>query len=114
MFHNLEKQLQTAFRERVRATYGVEVDIAIEQPKQSSFGELALPVAFQLAKALKQAPKKIASELVAAVGDVAGVAAMEIAGNGYVNVRFDRGAYGAALLAGAAVPAAESIGKTVV
>jgi hypothetical protein len=43
VFHNLEKQLQTAFRERVRATYGVEADIAIEQPKQSSFGELALP-----------------------------------------------------------------------
>ncbi len=114
VFHNLEKQLQTAFRERVRATFGVETDIAIEQPKQSSFGELALPVAFQLAKALKQAPKKIASELVAAVGEVPGVAAMEIAGNGYINVRFDRGTYGAALLAGAAGMVAESTGKTVV
>ena len=114
MFHNLEKQLQTAFRERVRTTFGVEADIAIEQPKQSSFGELALPVAFQLAKALKQAPKKIASELVAAVGEVPGVAAMEIAGNGYVNVRFDRGAYGAALLEGAAEKTGETTGKTVV
>jgi arginyl-tRNA synthetase len=114
VFHNLEKQLQTAFRERVRATFGVEADIAIEQPKQSSFGELALPVAFQLAKALKQAPKKIASELVAAVGEVPGVAAMEIAGNGYVNVRFDRGAYGAALLAGVSETAANTTGKTVV
>ena len=36
-----------------------------------------------MAKSLKQAPKKIAAELVEAVGEIAGVAAMEVAGNGY-------------------------------
>ncbi len=68
------------------------MEIAIEQPKQSSFGEIAVPAAFQLAKELKQAPKKIAAELVARLGAVPGVASMEIAGNGYINMRFDRGA----------------------
>ena len=68
MFHIQEKQIQAAFRDCVRSQFGVEADIAIEQPKQASFGELALPVAFQLAKTLKQAPKKIAADLVAAVG----------------------------------------------
>ena len=72
---------------------------ALEQPRQPSFGEMAVPVAFQLAKSLKQPPKKIAADLVAAVGEIPGVAAMEVAGNGYINIRFDRGAYGAALLA---------------
>ena len=98
MFHNLEKQIQTLVRERVREQFGVDAEIVLEQPKQASFGELALPVAFQLAKSLKQSPKRIAADVIAAVGTIPGVAALEIAGNGYINVRFDRGFYGAALL----------------
>ena len=98
MFHNLEKQVQAAFREQVRAQYGVDADITIEQPKQASFGEIALPVAFQLARQLKQAPKKIAADLVAGAGSIPGVRAMEIAGSGYINIRFDRAFYAASLL----------------
>ncbi len=82
------------------AQFGVDAAFALEQPRQTSFGEMAVPVAFQLAKSLKQAPKKIAAELVEAVGEIPGVAAMEVAGNGYINIRLDRGAYGAALLRG--------------
>lgn len=98
VFHTLEKQVQSAFRDHLLVRYGVESDVVIEQPKQASFGELAVPVAFSLAKSLKQAPRKIAGELVADLGGMAGIAALEIAGGGYINVRFDRGAYGAALL----------------
>ena len=114
MFHIQEKQIQTAFRDLVRIRFGVEAEIVIEQPKQSSFGELALPVAFQLAKALKQAPKKIAADLVEAAGAMPGVASLEVAGNGYINVRFDRGAYGVGLLAGDGEQPAAAAGKTVV
>ena len=38
--------------------------------KQTDFGELAVPVAFQLAKQLKQAPRKIAAELVSGIGPI--------------------------------------------
>jgi len=114
VFHIQEKLIQTVFRECVRTHFGVDADIAIEQPKQASFGELALPVAFQLAKSLKQAPKKIAADLVAAVGTVPGVSAFEIAGNGYINVRFDRGAYGESLLHPLADRDARAAGKTIV
>ena len=56
--------------------YGVEAQVVIEQPRQSDFGEMAVPVAFQLAKQLRQAPKKIAAELVEEIGaDSTGVAA---------------------------------------
>ena len=41
----------------------LDVPVTLEQPKQASFGELAAPVAFQLAKQLKRAPKQIAAEL---------------------------------------------------
>ena len=64
MFHILEKRVQEAFQNHINVRYGIDLPIAIEQPKQAEFGELALPAAFQLAKQLRQAPKKIAAELV--------------------------------------------------
>ena len=98
MFHLLEKRIAEAFAAKINALYGVNGPVQTEQPKQASFGEIALPAAFQLARQLKKAPKAIAAELSNAVGAIEGVAAIEIAGNGYMNVRLDRGYYGASLL----------------
>jgi arginyl-tRNA synthetase len=98
LFHILERRVQQAFHDHILARYGIDLEIAVEQPKQSDFGELAVPAAFQLARRLKQAPKKIASEIAAEMPPVPGAAALEVAGNGYINIRFDRAAYGAALL----------------
>ncbi|MGA2214895.1 MAG: arginine--tRNA ligase, partial [Bryobacteraceae bacterium] len=94
--------------------YGVEGAGAREQPKQPSFGELAIPVAFHLARQLKQAPRAIAAELVAGLGAMDGVAALEVAGNGYINVRLDRGAYAAATLHGAGESPEKTSGKIIV
>jgi arginyl-tRNA synthetase len=88
------------FRARIRSRYAVDMPVAIEQPRQSDFGEMAVPAAFQLAKQLRQPPKKIAAELAAEVGPVPGVAAIEVAGNGYLNLRLDRAAYASGLLRG--------------
>jgi arginyl-tRNA synthetase len=115
LFHLLEKQLLSAVSDYVAAHYGADVPVAIEQPKQTSFGELALPVAFQLAKVLKKAPKAVAAELVQGLGSLPGIAALEIAGNGYINVRFDRGSYGYGVLHGKAeAPDAPGAGKIIV
>jgi len=100
VFHSIEKQVAGAFHAHIQIRYGLDLAVAIEQPRQSDFGEMAVPAAFQLAKHLRQAPKRIAAELVAEIGPIAGVAAMEVAGNGYINIRLDRGAYAAALLRG--------------
>jgi arginyl-tRNA synthetase len=114
MFHTLEKQVQRAFHDHIQARYGIALPIAVEQPKQSDFGELAVPAAFQLAKQLKQAPRKIAAELVAGLGPIPGVSALEVAGSGYINIRFDRSAYGQALLAPSAGETAAAGGKIIV
>jgi arginyl-tRNA synthetase len=98
VFHHIEKTVQEAFHAHIAARYGIDLPVALEQPKQSDFGELALPAAFQLAKQLKQAPRKIAAELAGEIGPIPGVAAMEVAGSGYLNIRFDRAAYGHSLL----------------
>jgi arginyl-tRNA synthetase len=94
VFHSIEKNISARVADYVKTKYAVEVASALEQPKQSSFGELAIPVAFHLARQLKQAPRAIAAELVAGLGSLDGVASLEVAGNGYINVRLDRGAYG--------------------
>jgi arginyl-tRNA synthetase len=98
VFHSIEKQVAGAFRAHIQIRYGIDLALNVEQPRQSEFGEMAVPAAFQLAKQLRQAPKKIAAELVDEIGPIPGVAAMEVAGNGYINIRLDRGAYGSALL----------------
>ena len=98
MFHFIEKKISERVSAYVAAKYGVQAHSVLEQPKQSSFGELAIPVAFHLARQLKQAPRAIAAELVAGLGSIEGVAALEVAGNGYINVRLERGAYGYGLL----------------
>jgi arginyl-tRNA synthetase len=114
VFHSIQKQVSVAFRAHIGARYGIDVAVAIEEPRQSDFGEMAVPVAFQLAKQLRQAPRKIALELANEVGPIAGVAAMEVAGNGYLNIRLDRGAYGSALLEGDAAPPSACGGKLIV
>jgi arginyl-tRNA synthetase len=98
MFHLLEKRIAEAFGSRIAALYQVTSPVQTEQPKQSSFGEVALPAAFQLARQLKKAPKAIAQEISDAVGKIEGVSAVEIAGNGYLNLRLDRGYYASGLL----------------
>ena len=100
MFHSIEKQIASAFHAHIQVRYGVDLAVTIEQPRQSDFGEMAVPAAFQLAKQLRQAPKKIAAELAAEIGPIPGVAALEVAGNGYINIRLDRGAYAADLMRG--------------
>src|SRR5271157_1700207 len=114
MFHSIEQHVSSAFRAHIQARYGLDLAVAVEQPRQSDFGEMAVPAAFQLAKQLRQAPRKIAAELAAEIGPIEGVAAVEVAGNGYVNIRLDRGALGAALLRGESQEAAPAGDKLIV
>ncbi len=114
MVNILEKRIAEAISARIQSLYGIETAVQIEQPKQTSFGELALPAAFQLARQLKKAPRAIAAEIDAAGGPIEGVASMEIAGNGYLNVRLDRGTYGVGVLTGAGVVSKETATKIIV
>jgi arginyl-tRNA synthetase len=87
-------------REFLRRTYGLEIaDIVVEQPPKIEFGEYALPIAFELARKLRKAPRKIAEEIVAGVGAIPGFEKFEVAGAGYINVRVRRAELAAALAA---------------
>jgi arginyl-tRNA synthetase len=95
-----QKVLLERLRAALREKYQIEdSNLVIEQPPDIKFGEYALPLAFELARRLKKAPRKIAEELVAELGWVEGFAGFEIAGAGYINARLDRGAAVAAIAA---------------
>ena len=89
--------------------------IALELPPRRAFGDVAVPVAFELAKRLKKAPRMIAQELVAALGPIPGVSRVDAAPNGYLNFFLDRAAFLRARLEGtvAPLPAADT-GKVIV
>jgi arginyl-tRNA synthetase len=91
VYLQLQKRLAEHIRSVLRAKYEIELEnIPLEIPPDLRFGELATPIAFELARKLRKAPKMIAQEIVAALGSVEGFAGFEVAGAGYINARFDR------------------------
>ena len=93
MYLRQQKRLEERLRAVLRELYQIETEnIVIEQPPEIKFGEYSLPVAFELARKLRKAPRKIAEELVSALGSVEGFAGFEVAGAGYINARLTRNA----------------------
>jgi hypothetical protein len=68
----------------------VIVEMALDMPPRRALGDIAVPVAFALARRLRKAPRAIAQELAAALGGVDGVARVEATPNGYLNLFLDR------------------------
>lgn len=97
MYRTIQQQLQARIQAILQQKYEVSLaQFAVEQPPAIAMGELALPVAFELAKRLRKAPRAIATELAAelnaSLSELPLVASVEIAGAGYLNVRLDRAA----------------------
>jgi len=89
----LKNRLETQLKAVLQSKYNLTLEtIPIETPPDLKFGELATPVALQLAKALRKAPRVIAQEIVAGLGTVEGFASFEVAGAGYINARLNRAA----------------------
>lgn len=94
-------QLQEELRRKVVSTakdvFEIELDqVVSEIPPKTELGDLAFPVAFDLAKRIKQAtgekknPREIAEALKAAIEKESFVSRVEVAGAGYLNVFYNR------------------------
>jgi len=93
VYLELQKRLGATLRAVLKAKYDLEIEnIPLETPPDLQFGELATPIAFELARKLRKAPKIIAQEIVSAIGQLEGFAGFEVAGAGYINARIDRAA----------------------
>ena len=91
MYRHLQRRLEQHIRDFLRGTYDLDLPkIVIEQPPKVELGEYALPLAFELAKKLRKAPRRIAEEVVSGIGPIPGFEKLEIAGAGYINARVNR------------------------
>src|SRR5437660_12745255 len=93
MYRTIQQSLLARIQAILLAKYDITLtNLVVEQPPSIALGELALPVAFELAKRLRKAPRAIATELAAELSAALpeGIASVEAAGAGYLNVRFDR------------------------
>ncbi len=93
MYQTLMNRLREALAGHVREKYGEELTIVLDRPPKIAMGEAASPVCFELAKRLKRPPRQIAQEIANGLGKVEGIARVEVAGGGYLNAYFDRGAF---------------------
>jgi arginyl-tRNA synthetase len=93
VYLELQKRLGDHLRGVLKEKYDLEIEnIPMEIPPDLKFGELSSPLAFELARKLRKAPKMIAQEIVTALGTLEGFAGFDVAGAGYINARFDRAA----------------------
>jgi arginyl-tRNA synthetase len=91
MYRKLKQALLETTANVLQTKYDVTgANIATELPPNIAMGEIATPVAFELAKRLRKAPKMIATELAAELTGIDGVATVEVAGAGYLNIKLDR------------------------
>ena len=113
----LQRRVHQTIADAVRRQFGV-ADVppfTVEVPPNRALGDLAVPVAFQLARTLRKAPRAIAQELAEAVGPIPGVTRIAAAPNGYLNLFLDRTAFLSTRVRGEVAadrPAAD--GKTIV
>ena len=96
--------VQETMRERLRSAINrvFDIDLAeipVEVPPRTELGDLAFPVAFELAKRLKAAtgqkqnPRDIATRLADEMRSTEGVVRVDVAGAGYLNLYLDRAGF---------------------
>ncbi|MDX2377342.1 arginine--tRNA ligase [Microbacterium sp. LRZ72] len=69
-------------------------DLPLERPKNRDHGDWASNAALKLAKRVGANPRELATEIAAGLADVEGIASVEVAGPGFVNIRLDAAAAG--------------------
>src|SRR5688572_30371825 len=64
--------------------------LILEYPPNRNLGDLGTPVAFELARRLRKAPRAIAQQIADTFGTLDGITRVVAAPNGYLNVFFER------------------------
>ncbi|MEN2737970.1 arginine--tRNA ligase [Microbacterium sp. X-17] len=84
-------------------------DFAVERPKSRDHGDWSSNAALKLAKALGTNPRELATAIADRLLEVPGIASVEVAGPGFINIRLDAAAAGA--LAKTIVDAGAAFGR---
>jgi arginyl-tRNA synthetase len=115
LYRHLERRLAQRVLECLERRYpGMQLpSVVVEQPPKVELGDFAIPI-FPFAKPLRSAPLKIAESIRAGIGAIAGIAEMQVAPPGYLNIRIDRSYMIAALVSDEKPVAEHSPGKILV
>ena len=91
----LQARLRSHIERTLTTLYGADAAVspALEFPPNRDLGDLGTPVAFELARRLRKAPRAIAQEIAGAFGSLEGVRQVAAAPNGYLNFFLDRPAF---------------------
>src|SRR5580700_4219646 len=90
MYKVLENRIRKALKHHIHERYKMDVPVVLARPPQLSMGEVASPLCFELAKQMKKPPRVLAQEIANSLKPIPGVARIEVAGAGYLNLFFDR------------------------
>ncbi len=97
ILEQITAQLSETLKSRVLVLFGHAVDrVVLQAPPRLAMGDLATPLCLELAKALKRKPREIAETMAKDLELPTFVEAVSVEGAGYLNFRFDRGAFTAA------------------
>ena len=97
ILEQITEQLSETLRSRVLVLFGHAVDrVVLQAPPRLAMGDLATPLCLELAKALKRKPREIAETVAKDLELPTFVESVSVEGAGYLNFRFDRGAFTAA------------------
>ncbi|HUP48428.1 MAG TPA: arginine--tRNA ligase, partial [Thermoanaerobaculia bacterium] len=97
ILEQIADQLTETLRARALALLGQAVDrVVLQAPPRLAMGDLATPLCLELAKVLERKPREIAEVLAKDMVLPMFVQSVSVEGAGYLNFRFDRGAFTAA------------------
>ena len=93
MLLTIQERITEALQARALAAFGHAVDrVVLAAPPRMEMGDLATPLAIELAKPLRKAPRQIAEKLSDGLDLPPLVRSVSIEGAGYLNFRLDRAA----------------------
>jgi arginyl-tRNA synthetase len=93
VYKTVDDRVKRALTHHIRERYKTDVPVVAERPPKLEMGEIASPVCFELAKRLKRSPRSLAQEIANSLARIEGVARVEVAGTGYLNLFLDRSAF---------------------
>jgi len=81
---------------RAGSTAGLTAtELTVDRPKNRDHGDWSSNVALKLAKAVVANPRELATEIAAGLAETPGIASVDVAGPGFINIRLDAAAAGA-------------------
>ncbi len=95
MILTVQRLVHDAVADAIRRQFRLDdvPPFSVEVAPTRALGDLAVTVAFQLARTLRKAPRVIAQDIANALGPIPGIARVDVAPNGYLNLSLVRPEY---------------------